>query len=68
MSLGGRPEANAADVKKMAETARLPLSDERAAALAPVVSQIQALLDSLDGVSLGETPPSFAFKCRWSED
>ncbi|WP_100499292.1 Asp-tRNA(Asn)/Glu-tRNA(Gln) amidotransferase subunit GatC [Geodermatophilus chilensis] len=48
-----------------ARTARLDLSPERLEAVAPMVNSIYAMLDTLDEVPLGETPPATAFDARW---
>ena len=46
-------------------TARLELTEERAALVGPTVEGIYALIDRLDDVPLGETPPATAFDARW---
>ena len=46
-------------------TARLELDAERSALVGPTVEAIYALLDRLDDVPLGETPPATAFDARW---
>jgi hypothetical protein len=49
----------------MAVNARLGLDEARAAALSPVAEQTFAMLDGLDAVKLGDTPPAFSFDARW---
>ena len=48
-----------------ADNARLPLSEERLAVVGPALTQIYGLIDALDAVELGETPPATAFDARW---
>ncbi|MGY2128535.1 hypothetical protein [Blastococcus sp. SYSU DS0617] len=48
-----------------ARQARLDLTPERLEAVAPMVNGIYAMLDTLDEVPLGETPPATAFDARW---
>jgi hypothetical protein len=48
-----------------ARLARLPLSDDRAAALLPALDGVFQMLAALDQASLGETAPAFSFKARW---
>ena len=60
-----RPAISGKRLKDMAVNARLGLDDERAQALSPVAEQTFALLDGLDAVKLGDTPPAFSFDARW---
>lgn len=46
-------------------TARLALPAERAEAVRSTVESTYALLDQLDTLELGETPPATAFDARW---
>lgn len=55
----GEPLAHAARL------ARLDLSPERLAKIGPTVEGIYALIDTLDAVPLGETPPATAFDASW---
>jgi len=48
-----------------ADNARLTLSEERLAVVGPALTQIYGLIDALDSVDLGETPPATAFDARW---
>jgi hypothetical protein len=48
-----------------ARTARLELNAERAGLVGPTAEAIYALIDRLDEVPLGETPPATAFDARW---
>lgn len=45
--------------------ARLDLPPERRPTLGGAMEGIYALIDRLDGVDLGETPPATAFDPRW---
>jgi hypothetical protein len=47
------------------KTARLDLTAERLAAVGPFLEGIYALIDGLDDVEVGETPPATAFDARW---
>ena len=60
-----RPAFTAGRVKDLALNTRLVLHGSRAEAIAPVVEQIFGMLDDLDSVELGETPPSFSFQANW---
>ena len=60
-----RPAFTAGRVKDLALNTRLVLDGARAEAIAPVVEQIFGMLDDLDSVELGETPPSFSFQPNW---
>lgn len=53
------------DLAALSKTARLDLSPERAAAVAPAFDGILQLFDALDSVDLGETPPTNSFDARW---
>ena len=46
--------------------ARLDLDAERKTAAAPAVDLVMSLMDSLDEVEVGETPPATAFDPRWT--
>lgn len=65
MATTSRPVVTADRAKNMASSVRLCLGDARAEAVAPVVEQIFGLLDGLDKVVLGETPPAFTFNAHW---
>lgn len=60
-----RTPATADTVLAVARHARLEITDQRAAELAPALDGILELLDSLDAVELGETAPAFAYKAKW---
>lgn len=48
-----------------ARIARLDLGPDREESLGPVVEGVYALIDQLDAVPLGETPPAVGFDPRW---
>ena len=45
--------------------ARLPLAPDRLEIVGPTVEMVYALIDLMDSVPLGETPPATAFDPRW---
>ncbi len=51
----------------LCKAARLDLTSDRRATIAPVLDGILTLLDSLDSVDLGETPPTNSFDARWRD-
>ena len=51
----------------LTKAARLELSAERQAAVAPAFDGILQLFDALDAVELGETPPTNSFDARWRD-
>ena len=53
------------DLPRAAAAARIELSPERASLLAPALAGIYRLIDRLDEVPLGETPPAASFDARW---
>ena len=65
MDTTSRPVVTADRAKNMASSVRLCLDDTRAEMVAPVVAQTFGLLDGLDKVVLGETPPAFTFNAHW---
>jgi Asp-tRNA(Asn)/Glu-tRNA(Gln) amidotransferase C subunit len=62
-----RSPTNAEIVSVVAKHARLNLSLERAGVVAPAMDGILELLDSLDGVELGETGPAIAYRAKWED-
>ncbi|MGY1822425.1 hypothetical protein [Geodermatophilus sp. SYSU D00079] len=48
-----------------ARGARLDLAADRHEAVGAVLAEMYALIDRLDDVPLGETPPATAFDARW---
>ncbi|MGY1843896.1 hypothetical protein [Modestobacter sp. SYSU DS0875] len=48
-----------------ARGARLELSADRLDAVGRTLADMYALIDRLDDVPLGETPPATAFDARW---
>jgi len=53
------------EIATLAKAARLDLPEDRTRLLAETMDGIFQLLDSLDGVDLGETPPAFAYRAKW---
>jgi Asp-tRNA(Asn)/Glu-tRNA(Gln) amidotransferase C subunit len=60
-----RTPTDADVVSVLAKHARLQLTPERSAAVAPALDGILDLLDSLDEVKLGETGPAIAYRAKW---
>lgn len=46
-------------------TARLEIPEDRAEAVRTSMESIYTLIDRLDELDLGETPPATAFDARW---
>ena len=65
MSSAPRPFSGEA-AAHAARAARLPLSPERLEIVGPTVELVYALIDRMDPVPLGETPPATAFDPRWT--
>ena len=55
------------DLAALCTAARLELTPERQAVVAPALDGILNLLDALDAVDLGETPPTNSFDPRWRD-
>lgn len=55
----------AADLGAVARLCRLPLADARAAALAPELGNILALMDVLDPENLADEPPAIGYRAQW---
>jgi len=53
------------EIATLAKAARLDLPEDRAQLMAETMDGIFQLLDSLDGVELGETAPAFAYRAKW---
>jgi Asp-tRNA(Asn)/Glu-tRNA(Gln) amidotransferase C subunit len=60
-----RTPVDPATVITLARAARLQLSQARAEELAPTMDVVFGLLERLDEVALGETPPAFAYQAKW---
>lgn len=61
-----RPEVTSELTAALAEHARLPLTEERVTDATGLLQLVQSLIDQLDAVDLGETPPATSFDARWS--
>ncbi|MHA1559612.1 MAG: hypothetical protein ACTSWI_02955 [Alphaproteobacteria bacterium] len=53
------------EIATLAKAARLDLPEDRKQLLAETMGEIFQLLDSLDGVELGETAPAFSYRAKW---
>ncbi len=60
-----RPSFFGATLEHALAVARLPLPDERLAVAGPTLDMMYGLIDLLDDLDLGETPPATAFDARW---
>ena len=65
MSTAPRPLSGEA-AEHAARIARLPLSPERLQIVGPTAELVYTLIDMMDAVPLGETPPATAFDPRWT--
>lgn len=54
-----------AGLEHLLAVARLELTPERRAVVGPAVDMILGLMDTLDDIEIGETPPATAFDPRW---
>ena len=52
-------------IATLTQAARLDLPEDRTQLMAETMDEIFELLDTLDGVELGETPPAFAYRAKW---
>jgi hypothetical protein len=52
-------------IARASRSARLELSPDRHQAVGDTLAAMYALIDRLDDVPLGETPPATAFDARW---
>ena len=60
-----RPTFAGETLEHLTRVARLPLSGERQAAAGGALGVVYGLIDLLDDLELGETPPATAFDPRW---
>lgn len=61
-----RPESTPELVTALAQYARLPLTEDRIDVVGPAIGLVNGLVDQLDALDLGDTPPATAFDARWS--
>ena len=54
-----------AGLEQLLAVARLELSPERRAVVGRAVDMILGMIDTLDDIEIGETPPATAFDPRW---
>ncbi|SFK39866.1 hypothetical protein [Geodermatophilus ruber] len=59
------PIPRALSAEAMALAARLELGADRQQPVGQALEAMYAILDRLDAVPLGETPPATAFDARW---
>ncbi len=60
-----RPSFAGETCEHLTRVARLPLSAERQEVTGGALGAIYGLIDLLDDLELGETPPATAFDPRW---
>lgn len=61
-----RPSVSPETLQALSAHARLPMPEERVGDAAATLQLIQSLIDALDDVDLGDTPPATTFDARWS--
>jgi hypothetical protein len=61
-----RPPVTPEVARTLTEHARLPIPEERLAEVGGLLQLVQSLVDQLDAVDLGDTPPATTFDARWS--
>lgn len=67
MSASGYKTIAGEDLTALTKVARLELSADRHEIVAPALDGILHLMDALDAVDLGETPPTNSFDARWRD-
>ena len=60
-----RAPLTSATLQALAEAARLNVPEARQEPVRTALDRIYALLDALDAVPVGETPPANAYDARW---
>ena len=65
MTSPSRPPVAGEPLRHLSAHARLPLSDDRTAVVGPTLEMVNALVDQLDALDLGEAMPATAFDARW---
>lgn len=60
-----RPSVTPDTLRALAAHARLPMPDDRVDTAAATLQVVQSLVDGLDAVDLGDTPPATSFDARW---
>jgi Asp-tRNA(Asn)/Glu-tRNA(Gln) amidotransferase C subunit len=61
-----RPPITPDVARTLTEHARLPIAEERLEEVGGLLQLVQTLIDQLDAVDLGDTPPATTFDARWS--
>jgi len=58
---------SSAEIPILARAARLNLKSERSEVVAPALDGMLQLIDLLDEVDIGETPPTNSFNAQWRD-
>lgn len=67
MSDADAKQLEPADIPALAKAARLQLGAARVDIAAPALDGMLQLIDLLDDVDIGETPPTNSFRAAWRE-
>lgn len=67
MSSGDATRIDPDDMSVLTKAARLDLGAGRAEVVAPALDQMLQLMDLLDEVDVGETPPTNSFTATWRD-
>lgn len=65
MAFPSRPEVDEQSFRALLAHARLDLAPDRHERVSDLLQGVSGVLDSLDAIPLGETPPATAFDARW---
>ncbi|QQS01640.1 MAG: hypothetical protein IPK37_04210 [Austwickia sp.] len=65
MTFPSRPPLDGDSFPTLVTNARLDLATERHDPVSGLLQMVNGVLDSLDQVELGETPPATAYDARW---
>lgn len=65
MTFPSRARLDGEAISQVSGFARLPLTEDRQAVVAPTLDAVMGLIDTLDSIDVGETPPATAFDARW---
>lgn len=65
MTFPPRASLEESAIAPVSEFMRLPLAEDRRQLVASTADGVMALIDSLDAIDIGETPPATAFDARW---
>ncbi len=67
MSDADAKQINPDDIDGLTKAARLRLGEGRAEIVAPALDGMLQLMDLLDDVDVGETPPTNSFNATWRD-